>query len=84
VVLADAEPGEALELAERLRREVAALRLTTASGGPLRVTISIGVAQLDARVRTKTDLIAAADAVLYAAKAAGKYRVATTGVGALT
>jgi diguanylate cyclase (GGDEF)-like protein len=67
----------AAQLAEQLRERVE--RLTVAVGdtaGPVRVTISAGVAGVDpAGAGSVTDLIESADRALYSAKAAGRNRV---------
>jgi diguanylate cyclase (GGDEF)-like protein len=76
VVLRDATLREAAELADRLRREIRALRFEGPAGEELRVTVSVGVASLGGDIATRSDLVAAADGALYAAKAAGKDRVA--------
>ena len=76
VALSDTTLCEAAELAERLRREVRALALRGPAGEALQVTVSAGVASLDGDIATRADLVAAADGALYAAKAAGKDRVA--------
>jgi diguanylate cyclase (GGDEF)-like protein len=70
---------DAFRIAERIRSNVAALRFIApgASGGErLSVTVSIGVAALDAGdQREFSDLLAAADAALYRAKASGRDQV---------
>ena len=73
-------PGTRLEgarhAAETIRRAIEALRFPLPGGGELRVTASIGVAELDRdRLATKSELIAAADTALYRAKRTGKNRV---------
>jgi diguanylate cyclase (GGDEF)-like protein len=65
------------ELAERLRAAVATDPIPTDSG-PLPVTVSIGVATLEASDTTADAILARADAALYQAKRAGRNRVATT------
>jgi diguanylate cyclase (GGDEF)-like protein/PAS domain S-box-containing protein len=65
--------GAAL-LAERLRAELAALEVET-PGGPLRFTISIGVAARADDDRHFMALMERADAALYAAKHGGRNRV---------
>ncbi|MEA2462315.1 MAG: hypothetical protein QOJ98_62 [Acidobacteriota bacterium] len=75
VVLEDATLEGAVEQAERLRRGIADLKLTGSHGEPLHVTVSAGVAVLDAQAATSAALIAAADAGLYAAKLGGRNRV---------
>lgn len=69
---------EALATAERLRRSVAALEVATASG-PVRVTVSVGVTSLDRPDQVASDLLMAADAALYRAKAAGRDQVQVAG-----
>jgi diguanylate cyclase (GGDEF)-like protein len=60
-------------LAERVRRSIEGLDVPLVGGeGSLRVTASFGVAALPASAETKSDLIGAADAALYAAKHDGK------------
>jgi two-component system chemotaxis family response regulator WspR len=67
----------ALALAERLRLVVERLPIEVPpAAGPVRVTISAGVAGVDAVPQgSVADLIARADRALYAAKAAGRNRV---------
>ena len=63
-------------LAERLRRLVAASRLPLVDGAePVSVRVSIGVASYPDMAGDMDDLVARADAALYAAKRAGKDRV---------
>ena len=69
-----AEGAEAL--AERLRRVIAATDFTVTEGDPpVRMAVSIGVASYPAMAANMDDLVARADAALYAAKRAGKDRV---------
>ncbi len=73
VALADSRIDQALVLAERVRRAVAALRIESA-GGEIRFTVSIGVASL--REASSLDpLLSEADTALYRAKARGGNRV---------
>jgi diguanylate cyclase (GGDEF)-like protein len=67
VILPGASREEALEIADRLRREVRERRPV---GVPVSVSIGVAVAEPDA-VDTE-DLLARADAALYAAKAGGR------------
>ncbi len=71
-------PETALEgarlLAERIRRQVEELELRH-DGRPVRVTISGGVAELLPEMEGPTALLAAADALLYRAKAEGRNRI---------
>ena len=70
---------DALRIAERIRSNVAAMSIIApgAVGGErVQVTVSIGVAALDAGTeRTYTQLMAAADAALYRAKGCGRDQV---------
>jgi len=70
---------DALRIAERVRANIAGLRIIApgASGGErVHVTVSIGVAALDSGSRREfADLMAAADAAMYRAKAGGRDQV---------
>jgi PAS domain S-box-containing protein len=70
--------GEGAEtLAERLRAAIAAHEFHVGEGiDPARLTVSIGIATWPAMAGNMDDLVARADAALYAAKRAGKDRVA--------
>ena len=74
VLLPQADEADALGIAERLRAHVAALPIPVKDGKVVRLTISIGVAALDAKNTQVADLLAAADAALYHAKQAGRNR----------
>jgi len=77
LVLPDLPLAQAREYAESLRARVEALRLTHGSS-PVseQVTLSIGIATMvAARGQAYAELVAAADAALYAAKKAGRNRV---------
>jgi diguanylate cyclase (GGDEF)-like protein len=68
--------ADAMVLAERLRRTVAARSIAVEDGPPLSVTVSIGVAALpDIKGNTPDDLIDAADKAMYRAKVGGRNRV---------
>lgn len=76
VIMPDAQPEVALRVAERLRAAVETHPVPGPSG-PLRVTISLGVASAPhAELATPAALIAAADRALYRAKELGRNRVA--------
>ena len=63
----------AAALAERLRALVAAAEFPVSEGGPAaRLTVSIGVAAFPATALEMDELVARADAALYAAKRTGK------------
>jgi diguanylate cyclase (GGDEF)-like protein len=73
-VLANTDLGAAREAAERLRAAVAG-RPVAAREHNIDVRVSIGVAAADAADHGIADLLARADAALYAAKHAGRDRV---------
>lgn len=79
VVMPDLPVREAEALAERLRRVVAAKPFET-SWGPVPVTVSIGVASYR-EGDGLAQLMARADAAMYAAKRSGRDRVAIDGSG---
>ena len=79
VLLPQAREMDAINVAERLRRHLAAMSIPVADDietGPfIKLTISVGVAALDGvdgASRELTDLMAAADAALYYAKETGR------------
>jgi diguanylate cyclase (GGDEF)-like protein len=77
VLLPRAAKPEALEVAEKLRRAVAAASLPgPEKDKPLSVTISIGVASLGTDAADSAGLVEKADAALYEAKRLGRDRVA--------
>ncbi len=81
-VLLPATPLEAaLTVAQRVREAVARATLVTV-GGPIRVTVSIGVSSTAGDLDLRT-LIGRADTALYAAKAAGRNRVAVQQYGGI-
>lgn len=73
-LLRGADVPAALEIAERIRHTVAATPVATAVG-PVPITISGGGAVLGLAAGTWAALVAAADAALYRAKAAGRDRI---------
>jgi diguanylate cyclase (GGDEF)-like protein len=79
VLLPQTRAVDAFRVAERLRAAVAALSIpdsTAKDGTCIPVTISIGVAAMDAGSRRELpELLAAADAALYRAKSAGRDQV---------
>lgn len=78
LVLLKTDMKQASELADRLRREVAALRFT--SDPALRVTISIGMATFRSG-ETLDALLARADEALYEAKDSGRNRICLASEG---
>lgn len=77
VILPDTDRRGAVQVAERIRKVVTSASLDPAHSTGSRLTVSVGAAEYDlARMpETPADLIARADAALYAAKAAGRDRV---------
>jgi two-component system cell cycle response regulator len=74
VILPETQLFDALQFAEKIRAAVAAEDM--GEGMPPRVTVSIGVAAMGHSIfRTAAELVAAADAALYRAKAKGRNRV---------
>jgi diguanylate cyclase (GGDEF)-like protein len=76
VVLPETSQPRALQLAERVRRAVAEREYDFGDDGEaVHVTISIGVAAFPADAATEDELLRAADAAVYDAKARGRDRV---------
>jgi diguanylate cyclase (GGDEF)-like protein len=83
VLLPHTKALDAYGIAERIREHIAGTPLDVADfpeQGPVRVTVSMGVAALGANWNTSTggqltDLLAAADRALYQAKRAGRDQV---------
>jgi diguanylate cyclase (GGDEF)-like protein len=74
LVLPGMSERDAVDRAQLLRRAIAGAPVDY-DGTPISVTASFGVAAFPADGRTADELIAAADAALYTAKAAGRNRV---------
>jgi diguanylate cyclase (GGDEF)-like protein/PAS domain S-box-containing protein len=76
IILPETELEGAVVVAERIRVAVQTYSFRNAHPQPGgRVTVSIGVAQLGDHEDSKSQLLASADAALYASKAAGRNRV---------
>jgi len=76
MLLPQTRATDAFRIAERVRAHIARLPIDAPTGERVRVTASIGVAALDAgSSRELTELLAAADAALYRAKASGRDQV---------
>ena len=81
VILPQTDAAGAELLAERMRTALESLQIPRLGGrGSLSVTASFGVAAMPESGPDRDGLIAAADAALYAAKRAGKNRVARAGL----
>jgi two-component system, cell cycle response regulator len=76
VVTPGADAAETTAVGERIRRGIAAAPMTVTAGRTHRVTVSVGVAVLPDPCRDVDELVLAADRALYAAKNAGRDRVA--------
>ncbi|WP_321402291.1 diguanylate cyclase [Maridesulfovibrio sp.] len=74
ILLPDTGLEGAKQVAERLRAEIEAKVMNTRSG-PLKITVSIGVATYNDKTDTLENLLKAADIGLYAAKEAGRNQV---------
>ncbi|MGA2651076.1 MAG: diguanylate cyclase [Terracidiphilus sp.] len=80
IILPGTAAAGAFETAERLREAVMRKGIPHAANAPLVVTISLGCATfIPTEGSDATEIIAAADAALYAAKNAGRNRVAIAG-----
>jgi diguanylate cyclase (GGDEF)-like protein/PAS domain S-box-containing protein len=73
-VLAQTDAAGALMTAERLREALAQMTVLTASG-PIRLTVSIGVAMAEAHDASVEEVMKRADMALYEAKSKGRNRV---------
>jgi len=73
VVMPETDAQGALVIAERIREKIAALVFDT-DQGPLRVTLSLGVATFPEDGERKADLVERADGCLYHAKRNGRNR----------
>jgi diguanylate cyclase len=74
LMLPNTDPAQALELVERLRRELSELPVILDDGTIVRITASFGIAPLTPRHSVR-ESIAMADQAMYAAKEAGRNHV---------
>ena len=72
ILLADTSLDDGLHISERIRRTVADTNFEAGAGGPIRLTISIGVAAYPLHGRDRTALLDAADKAMYRAKSRGR------------
>lgn len=78
VLLPETDAAGAVDMAERLRRRIAATRVAS-ERGPVRVTASFGVADNSQDPLDFDKLVVRADTALYRAKETGRDRVAAVG-----
>jgi diguanylate cyclase (GGDEF)-like protein/PAS domain S-box-containing protein len=76
LLLTETPLASAHEVADRLRLATERIRIDDGRGGRLGFTVSAGVAGLTPQTNSAAELVAAADRALYAAKHAGRNRVA--------
>lgn len=74
VIMPDSTPASAAAVADRIRSQIEATVIQTARG-PIRSTVSAGIAIRANRPETLQSLLNKADAALYEAKASGRNRV---------
>jgi diguanylate cyclase (GGDEF)-like protein len=72
IILPETGHEQALEVAERLRKNIEAYEFPALQGKPLKVTLSLGVATYPLHAENEPDLIKKADLALYACKEAGR------------
>jgi diguanylate cyclase (GGDEF)-like protein len=81
VLLPQTTAEDAERIVERLRKKLSQIIVPAINGGeqvPLQVTVSIGVAMLESSRRDLDEMIAAADAEMYHAKARGRNRISVS------
>jgi diguanylate cyclase (GGDEF)-like protein/putative nucleotidyltransferase with HDIG domain len=80
ILLPETSSTQALEIAERIRRSLAARRFEVeTSTEPIRATISIGIAEFPANAAGPDELVHEADLAVYRAKLQGRNRVVAAG-----
>lgn len=75
ILMPETTLGEAMKVAERIRRGVESIVLRIPDGSSLAASVSVGVALFPGHGRTASDLLGAADRAVYRAKALGRNRV---------
>ncbi len=75
LLLPQTEPAQALQVAERLRQEIAEVEFHTDDGVMFSVTVSLGVAAVKPTGDSLSEWLRRADEALYKAKADGRNRV---------
>lgn len=79
VLLPETDMARAVEVAERLRSDIENAKISRASGLPVHITVSIGVAFLRSKDENLDVLLNKADKALYEAKKSGRNRVCVGG-----
>ncbi len=79
LVLEDADLDAAIDVAQRIRRDVAEQVIEVTPNQAITLTVSIGVAQLDEQDQDAGALLERADSALYDAKGGGRNRVCAHG-----
>lgn len=75
LILSQTRAEDGLAVAERVRATMAGRPIPLSDGGQVRLTVSLGLAEVRDGVPAQKDLYTAADKALYRAKALGKNRV---------
>jgi diguanylate cyclase (GGDEF)-like protein len=75
MILVETNTVNAMAVAERIRQQVEQISLTTTSGQPVLLRVSIGVAAYRPESDTLSALMMRADQALYRAKQTGRNRV---------
>jgi diguanylate cyclase (GGDEF)-like protein len=75
IILPEMPASDAMTVAQRLRKNIAASAINMNEEQTANITVSIGVATFPEDATSREKLIAAADSALYAAKAAGRNKV---------
>lgn len=81
VILPETGTEQALEVAERVRSEIARIPIDLPDGGSLRVTVSVGIATFPGAGKSEESLLSAADLALYQAKRSGRNRICVAEIG---
>jgi diguanylate cyclase (GGDEF)-like protein len=81
IILLEIDRPKVLEVAERLRKAVEEMRVTSTQGQELHITISMGLACFPDDATEKSTLIQLADEALYKSKDGGRNRATMTAPG---
>jgi two-component system cell cycle response regulator len=75
IILPETTSGQALEIAERLRANMAEQPIKVDQDTQLSITISLGVSESSEKITSLSSLLNRADSALYGAKQAGRNKV---------